>query len=195
MKNFKFLLIPLVLIALASCKKSETTEDPVTIPDLIPLKIGNTWNYRSTMQDTIITNHFNKVIRDTTILGETWSVMTYDSDINVILKNKADGLWFMNPTKSMNGIAILYYKYPVPAGTQYTTSDGVDVKVVSVNESVTVPMGTFVCYHYTTTYGNFEVYQEYYCPGKGLVKLEKYYIDGEINVLKDKIELVSAVLN
>lgn len=196
MKNSKFLLIPLLLITLVACKKSDSTEDPASVPSLFPLKIGNTWNFKSTKMDTVITNHFNKVIKDTTLLDETWAVLTYDNAVNSILKNKLDGLWFVIPTKSTSGnTAILYYKYPVASGTQYMTPDSVNVTVVSTNESVTVPMGTFACYHYTMRYANKEVYQEYFCPGTGLVKIEKFYVNGAITVLKEKVELVSAVLN
>ncbi len=188
------MLIPLLFVVLLGCSKKSSTEDPVVVPDLFPLKTGNTWTYKTTRMDTVISSHFNKVIGDTIILGETWSRVSYDDALVSIMKNKSDGLWFMNPTKSTSGIAILYYKYPVPAGTQYVTTDGVNVTVVSVNETVTVPMGTFSCYHYTMTYPNSEVYQEYYCPGKGLVRMDKFAVNGGISVLKEKVELVSAVL-
>lgn len=195
MKMLQFFTIFLLLAVVAGCSKSDDNQDqPPATPSLIPLQIGNNWNYRSTMQDTVITTHFNTVIGDTSIRDEDWFIMTYDNQVSVLLNNRSDGLWFWNNSKSTMGTSILYYRYPVPAGTEYYTTDSVFVSVVSVNESVTVPMGTFSCYHYTMKYPGNAVYQEYYCPGTGLIKLEKYYVDGSIIILKDKVELLSAVL-
>jgi hypothetical protein len=70
-KGIQYLLFILSLLLICSC--SESTEPDNSIPELIPLKIGNTWNYSRTVYDSSGFVHYtdniiSSVQRDTIII-------------------------------------------------------------------------------------------------------------------------------
>ncbi len=122
----QFFTIFLLLAVVAGCSKSDDNQDqPPATPSLIPLQIGNTWYYRETLQvaDTLITERMQKVVGDTSIRDEDWFVLSYDNQHQTLMNNRSDGLWLYQDWKSTMGTSILYYRYPVPAGTEYYTTD------------------------------------------------------------------------
>lgn len=191
MKKILTLILSLILIGFGSCKKSET---PITtVFQILPLKTGYSWHYRTTIHDTIVLNHDNEVEKDTTIAGnETWYILTYDQSTRMVCKNRGDGLWFyiFNPVFPQ-GVESLYYRYPAYEDYRYQTVDGVVVTVASINFKVTVPAGTFHCYRYNTTYPTGDLYSEYFAPGVGMILLEKYESSGGTNIIAERTELVS----
>ena len=59
MKKKLTFVMALTIIVLGSCKKSET---PIAnVFQILPLKIGYNWHYRTTINDTIVLNHDNLV--------------------------------------------------------------------------------------------------------------------------------------
>lgn len=195
MKKKLAFVIALTIIVLGSCKKSET---PIAnVFQILPLKIGYNWHYRTTINDTIVLNHDNLVEKDTTIgSNENWFILTYDQNTRMICKDRGDGLWFFitNPTFPQ-GAESLYYRYPSTENYRYQTVDGVVVTVASISTKVTVSAGTFHCYRYNTTYPSGEVYSEYFAPGVGMILLEKYDASKGSNNITERTELVSYSFN
>lgn len=189
-KQISFVIV-LTMIVLGSCKKSDT---PVAnVFQILPLKTGYNWHYRTTINDTIILNHDNVVEKDTTIgSNENWFILTYDQNTRMICKNRVDGLWFFITNSTFpQGVESLYYRYPSTENYRYQTVDGVVVTVASLSTKVTVSAGTFHCYQYNTTYPSGEVYSEYFAPGVGMILLEKYDTSGGSNIITERTELVS----
>ncbi len=158
-----------------SCKKNEnpvqsTTQPPVppgNSSDLLPLNIGNKWVFKTTfldsMQNTQLVKYDTfKVTGDTMLSNETWYVTDFG-----YCKNKSDGLW------NWIGYPILAYKYPANAGDTTQTADAIS-KLISTNESCSVPYGTVQCYHYQILYKNDNGYTQdyYFYPGIGFLKWE-----------------------
>ncbi|MES2767074.1 MAG: hypothetical protein V4642_14460 [Bacteroidota bacterium] len=172
-KNVVFSAVFISVIFLGSC-----AEDAVVSPPkedvLMPLKVGNTWNYLIMMRDSsTTTNETNSgplsmsIAGDTTISGSKWYGMAMPyAGIYVYYQNKADGVW-----ANFQGMStpMLMFKYPADLNSGYP------YKLVSKTESVVVPAGTFSCYHYqhvsVENPVNFEHY--YLAPNIGIVKQTK----------------------
>ncbi|HPO63214.1 MAG TPA: hypothetical protein PK762_09040 [Candidatus Kapabacteria bacterium] len=107
------------------------------------------------------------IFHDTVINNEKW--FNYGS-----MKNREDGLWlrfYSDKTKKWE--EELRYKYPAVVGEQY--SDSLDlVKVIAINEKVTVPAGTFNCYVYRMPLFEDNYMDFYLCPGVGHIKTISY---------------------
>ncbi|MCX6271486.1 MAG: hypothetical protein NTU44_09755 [Bacteroidetes bacterium] len=168
MKKLLLVLFAASMLMGVSCKKDKDESNKT----LFPLKVGNVWNFRELMNDSVIGTHFNKVLKDTNMFSnEQWFVVTYDNTTNLYMKIKNDGLWFAMNDTNMVLKPVLFYKYPATINEQYQPTSGVTVTVLSTSVNVTVPAGTFNCYEYEVVYGIDAVYDEYYCPGVGLVKI------------------------
>jgi hypothetical protein len=82
----------------------------------------------------------------------------------------------------------LMIHYPTSQGTQFNGYSGflrwlfgfgvVPGTVVSTNESVTVPLGTYGCHHYNFDLGSEAFQHEYYSENVGLVRSELILSDG-----------------
>jgi len=194
MKKGLIWLISILLMGIVSCKKSETPI--VTVLEIFPLKIGNNWQFQTTLFDTIVTFHVNTVVKDTMLsTNNSWFVLTYDTNTRLVCKNRPDGCWFWvtNPVFPQ-GIEVLYYRYPANVSDRYQTTDGIVVLVAGINVTVTVPAGTFGCYQYNTTYPSGDMYMEYYAPGIGLVRLDRYILSNGIKNIIESTELISYTL-
>jgi hypothetical protein len=156
----------IIISANVGCKNDES---PVVIqpkPDVIlPLEINNQWAYKlsyfdSTGTMTEVDTFTNRVVKDTVIFGETWAYTTYWG----ICKNRSDGCWYvlLQPT--------LLYKYPATINDIFTRGQDT-VRVVSTNLPVTVPLGTFPCYDYQSTFYGLP-FHSFLSPKIGLVKGE-----------------------
>ena len=92
-KGNQYLLFILTVLLIYSC--SESTEPDNSINELIPLKIGNTWNYSRTVYDSsgfvLYTWNINSSIQRDTIINYTkWYGFT-DAPASMYFKNKFDG--------------------------------------------------------------------------------------------------------
>jgi hypothetical protein len=191
-----FLSFILSLMLSAGCSKKTDPPTPA-IKEIFPLKVGNTWTFKSVRSDSSQSFHVNEVIRDTLCDAQTWYILTYDTDIRTICKNTAEGWWFLyaeNPL--LPGTAALYYRYPATLNAQYMTADSSLVTVVGLNESVTVASGTFSCYHYHMIHyrENYEC-EEFFAPGTGFIKHIVYEPGTGIARVYETTTLVSFHLN
>jgi hypothetical protein len=137
---------------------------------LIPLKIGNTWFatdkydtngvFKSSMEGAY------KIIKDSLFKGKKWAVMdeyelvTGPGTNGALVRNDTDGIHIMDEMRNGDLLNTLWFKYPCKAGDEFANfsstyndlgdieTDDYVTKVISINESVTVPAGTFKCIHY-----------------------------------------------
>jgi hypothetical protein len=106
-----FIFIPTFLLLLNSCKEENIVSPTSSIPELLPLKLGNYWIYRVGIKDSYKDTLFS--FRDTLrVIEESEHGFLLKSRLKVILldgyyKNGKDGL-YMNDS--------LQFKYPGTVG-------------------------------------------------------------------------------
>jgi hypothetical protein len=145
---------------------------------IVPLAIGNQWTMRTSLRDgqgKLISSSIqtSQILSDSTIDGERWFVMhtpaSGDNPSRTSLgTNRPDGFYVLK-----SGVPLLNVKYPAHVGDNYHGFGG-DAKVLSTNEKISVPKGTFICYQYSVilrgpAMGRATIC---YCPGVGLVSVE-----------------------
>jgi len=189
-----FLVIALIVISFAGCNKSDSPVTPNEPQYLMPLAVGNYWIMVHSGFDSLGNNNYSEsdtvnVTGKTTINGETW----YHFQESVMI-NRTDGVYLYNSSSSES---LLMYKYPANEGEKWTTK-GTEFSLLSKNENIIVPAGTFSChkYHYTDSSidytGDMRIFNftDWICPGKGLIKEEIYLqINSGGNFLIDILEL------
>lgn len=199
-KSLVYLFLIFFLPLLFSCSNS-TSPESLDENEVIPLTMGNSWSYNYTYLDdngnqTNSGKMESTIDKDTTVSDITY--YRYSNHHLVWYTNKDDGYRAFNsiPDKETE---ILMYKYPVSKGDIYGTSE-YSVEVISVNEKITVPFGTFNVIHYSTTklnsnsiMNNYEVksLETFVAPGIGLVKRIFIAIDsngGEFVVNSEELE-------
>lgn len=196
MKNAK-IFSAVILLALTCCKDNsvETISTKTTIP-ILPLSIGNTWRVKITFPNPDTTIYDSTyVVKDTTIQNEKWFQV---STINLMqrtldyLINRTDGLYVI-PGSAPSQVFMLA-KYPAKKGDEFLQG-AIPMFVLSVNDTVQVPAGKIVCYHYG--YGAAPLYLEelWYAPNIGLVRQNEYTIFQNARQLFGTIELVSYKIN
>jgi hypothetical protein len=181
-KGNQYLLFILAALLIYSC--SESTESDNSITELIPLKIGNKWNYEYTAYDSTGTVNFqgnstSSVDRDTMINSVSW--YGYGVDFSGVWNiNKSDGYWVFVKAESnyfMNDSSWIVYKFPTNVGDVYRSQE-YPVEVLSVDEWISVPAGNFKTIHITQDFSklnnSFQISSEtYICPGIGVVKISQ----------------------
>lgn len=173
------LLVILLFITFTGCKKEDLTGPEQTQASVImPLKVGNEWNfteayYDSTEKVIINIDTQNKVIKDTVIQNETWAVMDFGY-VKQLFTNRQDGLYFSLPNQFSPQLA---FKYPVEKGYIYNYETG-SLAIVSTDTSITVPAGKFSCIkYYMEVKGNGILSSYAYIfmsPQIGIIKSERY---------------------
>ncbi len=179
LKAVRCSLVIFVSIFLFSCSG---INNPV--PDnnnFIPLHVGNSWSYHLTDYDssgTVIYTYdqTTKIDRDTVISDKKW--YTYNGyPAGIWFSNKADGYWafiITNTGSLKNDTSLILYKYPANTGDVYGNIY-FPTEVVSTNEEVTVPAGTFKAIHFSISYQKLnsymlDSYEVYVVPRVGLIK-------------------------
>ncbi len=167
---------PKVLIS--SNNDANSTARAITPTYIVPLAVGNQWTTRASSRNAegkLISSGIqtSRIISDTTIDGERWFVEEFSSsDDNPsrtgLCTNRSDGFYILR-----SGAPLLSVKYPVSVGDRYQGFGG-DAKVLSTNEKISVPKGTFVCYQYSVSLRGPAMARATICysPGVGLVSTE-----------------------
>lgn len=161
----------LMVLILAGCLKNDPMPSPEPL-EIFPLSTGNQWHFRTTESNQQTTFHINEVAGDTLINGQRWFILTYDTTVKTTCRNTLAGWWFLyQPSPGAPVTQELYYRYPALVGERYMTGDSTLVTVTAIYEAITVPAGTFFCYHYHMVH-NLENYEceEYFSPGVGFIK-------------------------
>jgi hypothetical protein len=179
-----------VLMICACSKKDSNPVTPGAPTTVFPLAVGNQWIMQGYIFD-VASNALKMagkdtltVGRDTTIQGETW----YSQGDGTYMSNRTGGLWQYNADYGRQ----LYFKYPAQVNDTYSMISGdavngfdtASVKVISINQSITVPAGTFSCISYQWIAKNIQGARITYqvAPGKGPV----YYQMEGVNPLNSQ---------
>jgi len=197
------ILLLLLLSSTIFLSCSESTEPDDFMKELIPLKVGNTWNYTRTVYDSVgvilyTENIISMVQKDTIINHIKWFGYT-DVPASVYFTNKSNGYWSFQkavPNYFLNDTSFVVYKYPTQVGDIYGDPE-TPKEVISVDEMITVPAGKFKVIHLITTFigstnyllDSFEIF---IAPGIGIIQrmqIGKKYDGTKFIVYKD--ELVS----
>ena len=175
-----FLTFALAVSYLLGCEESNPTNNGAT-NELIPLKLGNSWvNIVSVFDSNMVVTRTSVdslwVSGDTTLNGEKYFMISIKSrDSGGILYLQHDVYLARNTLlgyeQLRGGFITASYRYPVMYG---------DSMVISREERVTVPAGTYNCIVYKFVGGETFVdstYQtvygkRYICPNIGIVKEE-----------------------
>ncbi len=145
----KIILLPLAFaFLLSACKKDDnnsTTNPNNTTTTTSTIKVGSKWTFKRTDYDdqtgtNVIstTNYTLTVIRDSTINNEKWMILQHSNGQYGLVKFATDGMYIM----SSSG-ARLKYKKSAAVNDTWTDESDQTCKVVSTNQTVTVPKGTF----------------------------------------------------
>ncbi len=216
MKTAFAILFTGLTVLILGCGKSDETADvpPPAVPegDIWPLEIGNTWAYLATEFDSTgavrrtYASSFD-VLRTSLSKDREWFDLRVTRDgkpvgHGYLLSNEADGLWHSGGSPSVQSYMVA--KYPASAGETfpYAGDTASMYKVISADTSITVPSGTYRCLMYRVTYSTSGTkpfvftLTDYYCPGVGWVKSEKYRrLESGESYLATLTELQSLTLN
>ena len=169
-----------LLVLVSGCgSENLTVTNPTPVPKIWPLKVGNQWTLENRVTDSLgdlvrVDTSVVLIAKDTVIQQETWYIPTVngvrDPDMNLVT-NRNSGLW----QGGSNGY--LLFKYPAKAGDTYVIPMG-KATVLSVNDTMQVPVGTFICHTYKWV-GDGEVNRafqwQYFAPGVGWVASVEFY--------------------
>jgi hypothetical protein len=152
------LIVLLTCAALVSSTSCTDIITPILTPkEIIPLKVGNEWNYEvanylTAFNDTLIRNYSARVVADTMIGNKKHFIChSYSSFLTlVICINLSDGYygWY-------NGKYSLGIKYPVRLGDKYQRvlrdadkkpTDTLNITITGLDKQITVKAGTFQCH-------------------------------------------------
>ena len=182
------LFVPKVLTTLAliillncCCSKDEPTSSPEPEKSaLIPLEIGNVWQYVDTLfgeppRISAITESVD-VVQE--LNGQTWyrtqqkavsDGVTYSFEY--LTCNRADGYYWL-PLSNADTVPRLVWKYPAEIGDTFNLQGSARTIVKSTNAVITSPAGTFSCYLYAWEYapGMLRSDSTWIAPCVGIVK-------------------------
>ena len=179
-----------VLFIITACSDSSS---PSETKEILPLKVGNEWWFKNTpyKEDDSLTM-FN-IIREAKYYDEDWFVFNLYGK-QTLMQNKSDGLWKIDfNEENPEGKKSLYFKYPATVGT-VTEIDDAKVTLLSDNEQVEVPVGSFSCYLYRTVYNDGYMDDVYLSPGTGFVKIIFYKDSAGVKVVQTTRNLISYIV-
>jgi len=199
-----------LLLIFCMCTKENQLLNPNVNDVLMPLKIGNFWEYKT---------ESDKIIK------ESIDSLYVKNGINIYILNSDMGTWFAAQAvyNTPDGYFIdnrlfvnednheFIFKYPCVKGMKWSNTNnffGINVthnyEVLSVNETIKLSSGVFHCYVYKVyskdtqsvineiLYQSFEKY--YFDPKIGLVLIKTVITDDNFNPISDFKEITSREL-
>lgn len=194
MKKLSLIILTLLLALFIGC--SDTPTYPEVQSDvLIPLNVGNYWDYESVTYDSngnpTYSNFISRdsVYSDTLLNNEKWYFIS-DNEVYAVgrfVRNQS-GYGYLTATLYETTKPKLLFKYPAAVGdiSEYNV-------VININKKVVTSLGVFDCIKYRQPISEGgSLYWDYYvAPNIGVVKIEgiennqifqrlqliKYYID------------------
>lgn len=188
----KYLLVIAIIGSFISCKKDNDPE-----PASNDFKIGTEWVYKYTDYDqsgsvVSTTNVSLKITGQQTLLGKDWWVASGPNG-PVYMRKETDGYYTIR-----NNVSQLDFKVPAAINDTWRKTyssdpgDYGDLKVLALNQDVTVPMGTISCYYAEETDSNSLEDKVWYNDANMVVKQIEYDQDGTGALYVDfTLELVS----
>jgi hypothetical protein len=189
MRN-KLTILLLFVVTTIGCKSG--TSAPEENKVILPLAIGNTWQYQTTSYDS--NKKVTDVRTDTTLIQDTSQIngeIFYFSRANIFsrtgYKNESDGLWVHKEGEAMAPYTILFIPYPISVNTVEWQSMPFVSSIVLLNTDtvITVPAGSFHTLQYRHDYlvdsSGHTVYRDilYYGLNVGLIYAERNTISSD----------------
>lgn len=161
--------------------------------DLIPLKVGNLWIYKSEKFDNDgnpanSIYSYMSVLADTTIDGIKYSLRNGNNRGEFCMNNN-DGFNIYMKGQS----PILDLKYPVKLNETFLRRNHDTTFVTSMDEKVEVAAGKFTCIKYETLSGSSKLIY-HVCPNVGIIKIENLAIEGDIFKPQAQLSLINVFL-
>jgi hypothetical protein len=147
--------------------------------DLIPLKVGNLWIYKTEQLDkdgspVVINYSYMSVLADSTIDGIKYSIRN-GNNRGDLCTNTNDGFNIYLRGQS----PVLDLKYPVKLNETFMRRNHDTTYVTSLDEKIEVPAGNFTCIKYET-FNNGSKLIYHVCPNVGIIKIENFTLEGDV---------------
>jgi hypothetical protein len=206
---FVFLILVAAVVLVTCSEDEETPTQPEPTGVLVPLTVGNTWEYIDTMYTGGNNGTVSTIVvtADTTVtVGTTdydchvwrWHGGMFSEPTDYLVRNESNGLWnlgVMCPSDAQF-FRVMWAKYPAStADTWSKTFAGCvfgsvmaipgDADFVESGYSYATPAGTFSCYRYHERYVGPSTVDVYYyiVPDIGVVGMETFS-DGALSTQK-----------
>lgn len=183
----------LILLFIWGCNNNTNTPIPQKI-EIIPLKLGNYWIYKhGNSFDTI------QVIGEEYAKSEKCYVVLI-GNMTWTHNNREDGYYSIYYVPPSLDQYYLIFKYPGKPDDWYFGYYG-QTKIASISEIVSIQLGKFKCYKYSSETNNERGdetwYFHYVSPGVGVIIEEIYFkkYDDSISTLESRKELIKYKLN
>ena len=187
------ILVLISLGILVSCSKSPAGPDGGTSGALIPLAVGNQWNYLTFSFDSLgsisSTSHDStRIDGDSTIESQQWYYQRINGE-KVAYRNTDQGVVTRLFDTIGDGRIVVNYRYPahvgdsfgypvfwIIGGTRIVTSDTDALCIVkSIDTTIGVPAGMYSCYLFRTIHHGSDAYSdEYISPFHGWIQTDFY---------------------
>jgi hypothetical protein len=182
-KNISRIFIFLITIFFIGCQSNE----------LIPLKVGNLWIYKSEKLDeegnsANSSYSYMSILADTTIDGVKYSLRNGNSRGDFCM-NGTDGFNIYLRGQS----PVLDLKYPVKLNETFLRRNHDTTFVTSMDEKVEVPAGKYTCIKYETLSGGSKLIY-HVCPNVGIIKIENLSLEGDVFKPQAQLSLTSIFL-
>lgn len=181
-RNILLAVLLLSVLVLNSYKNDDTSTNPGQAPnEIIPLKVGNYWDFNITHYDesgsiTQTMNWHDAIDYNTIIDNQRWYVSKTEYSTR-LFTNKSDGYYESQYTGTGSMSApVLKYKYPGKVGDTWEIDNYTKMRINSTNLKYSIPLGEFSCYEYIyTSNSDLDFYQRILVsPGIGFI-LNEYY--------------------
>lgn len=195
MKKLSLALILAVVVSLA-CESDDPTQPPPETVYIMPLGQGADWSGTLLIDDGDIERQWSRFVSgDTLINNQTWywisTTENGDTSWNAWLyRNDEEGLWW----RRVGVDPRLAARYPGAIGDTFGLDPDDDsyMEIMSTDTAVTVPAGTFQCYHYhfyPVNNGDATNADFFYAPGAGMVyshaPAENFWVNSFTYILED----------
>jgi hypothetical protein len=161
--------------------------------ELIPLKVGNTWIYKSEKLDndgSPVTSFYSymTILADTTVDGVKYSIRNGNNRADFCTNNK-DGFSIYQKGQT----PLLDLKYPVTLNETFIRRNRDTTFVTALDDKVEVPAGKFTCIKYETLSNDSKLVY-HVCPTVGIIKIENYTLEGDVYKPQAQLSLTNVFL-
>ncbi len=175
------LLFAAILLTIVAVNCDHSTQPKDEVGDILPLKVGNSWNYTRTWTrlDSVVVDSVTMVVRSRdTVLG----VSGYNVDNLIIgpiiflemymLDNRSDGLyyvlWALTEPPSIPSLSKAL-PFPTHLG-EVISFHGYTITTESISDQIMVPAGTYNCVKYVARTDSIVIGTIWSKPNLGLVR-------------------------
>ncbi|MBN1619212.1 hypothetical protein JW890_00670 [candidate division WOR-3 bacterium] len=190
MKKLAFILSTLFMVFLTSGLSS--------MEQIMPLEIGNTWNYRFSAGTRLSGEYTCAITEKTEISGITVFKLTYQGILYAeeyyqlySITEEGEVLFYGDSEHGVLSPPEIIVKYPVEENFIWKTTglgSPVEWEIAGLDEEITVPAGTFKCVHTVGTTQSGNKTDHWYAPGVGDIKIHQKSTDLIIELLNYEVK-------